>query len=229
VDAAAEVIVNRQPKQLTDLQTASTTSDSPSRELVRFAIAEHWQSLQGLVQMFIIQLGVSSDRRIVESLSEDILNDVVETALKIADRYDPTYPARPWLRKIAFNKVRDYRRKVYRDRAKVIAIADVSNVRRFQSQSIEQLSEDEMFGLVACCIDTPSSDSPALDELLSLVSESDRQILKLAFVDGLRGRDLAANLGIREGAASTRLSRAIDRLRKAYLQSASTIRRSQDV
>mgnify|MGYP002777094025 FL=1 len=218
--------MNRQPKP--HLQTASSVQ-SPNQKLVSAAIAEHWQSLQGSVQMFIIQLGLSNDHRIIESLAEDILNDVVETALKIADKYNPAYPARPWLRKIAFNKVREQRRKCYRDRSKVIAIADVPQVRRIQSQAADLLSEDEMFGMMTQYVDELDADSPMLDELLSLVNESDRRTLKLAFVDGLRGKELAANLGIREGAANTRLSRAIDRLRKAYIQSTSNFRRSQDV
>lgn len=217
--------MNRQPKP--HLQTVSLSQPS-KRDLISAAIAEQWQSLRATVQMFIIQLGLANDRRVIESLAEDILNDVVETAFKIADKYDPSYPARPWLRQIAFNKVREQRRKCYTDRAKIIAISDVPQVRRAQSQASDQLSEDEMFGVIARSVDAPDSNSPTLDELLSLVSESDRQTLRLTFVDGLRGKELAAALGIREGAANTRLSRAIDRLRKAYFQSASNSGRSQN-
>ena len=43
-----------------------------------------------------------------------------------------------------------------------------------------------------------------------------RQVLAYAVVQGLRGRELAAALGIAEGAARVRLSRAVGRLKQAY-------------
>jgi DNA-directed RNA polymerase specialized sigma24 family protein len=56
-------------------------------------------------------------------------------------------------------------------------------------------------------------------ELISLVGPDDQQMLKLAFQDNLKGNDLAATLKISDGAANVRLSRAISRLRQAYLAS----------
>ena len=58
----------------------------------------------------------------------------------------------------------------------------------------------------------------AVQNLLSLLTEGDRQVLELAFIDDLNGKDLAANLVVSEGAAYTKKSRAIARLRKAYTQ-----------
>ena len=57
------------------------------------------------------------------------------------------------------------------------------------------------------------------DDLLTLVSDNDQRVLRLAFEGNLRGQSLAAELGISEGAAWARLSRAIKRLREAYAQS----------
>ena len=53
-------------------------------------------------------------------------------------------------------------------------------------------------------------------ELLDLVSPAERQILALRYVDRLKGRDLAASLGIGEGAARVRLGRALTSLRGEY-------------
>jgi len=58
----------------------------------------------------------------------------------------------------------------------------------------------------------------AAEELLGLVSEPDRQVLRLAIVEGLSGRELAAQLGITEGAARVRLHRAKQQLRRTYSQ-----------
>ena len=57
-----------------------------------------------------------------------------------------------------------------------------------------------------------------LEYLLSLVKESDRLVLQLAFINDLKGKDLAAALGISEGSAYTRKHRALTRLKKAYIQ-----------
>ncbi len=56
----------------------------------------------------------------------------------------------------------------------------------------------------------------AIEELLSLVGEGSRRVLWLAFVQGLKGKALAAKLGIREGSAHVALNRAKTQLREAY-------------
>jgi DNA-directed RNA polymerase specialized sigma24 family protein len=58
-----------------------------------------------------------------------------------------------------------------------------------------------------------------MDELLSLVSDKDQEVLRLAAIDGLRGKSLANRLQISEGAAYTRLNRALTRLAQAYSRS----------
>ena len=76
-----------------------------------------------------------------------------------------------------------------------------------------------MFDLLCSSAETAGSGKHVtMDELLSLVEGNDREVLQLAFVEGLRGKALAERLCISEGAAYTRQSRAIARLRRAYLQ-----------
>jgi DNA-directed RNA polymerase specialized sigma24 family protein len=65
--------------------------------------------------------------------------------------------------------------------------------------------------------DSLEDSSPLLNELLSLVDDNDRRILTLAYVDQLNGIELAAALGVREGAAYVRVARAKEHLRKKYL------------
>lgn len=60
-----------------------------------------------------------------------------------------------------------------------------------------------------------------VEETLALVEESDREVLRLSFCEGLQGAELAARLGVSTGAAYTRKCRAIDRLRRAYIRSLS--------
>ena len=72
----------------------------------------------------------------------------------------------------------------------------------------------------------PSRDDPSAEDLVTAsedlkrafgcLSRSDREILLLHFWEGLEAANLAVVLGIRQGAASTRLSRASARLRANF-------------
>ena len=57
------------------------------------------------------------------------------------------------------------------------------------------------------------------EETLSLVNESDREVLRLAIVQGLQGADPAARLGTSTGATYVRKCRAIERLKQAFRRS----------
>jgi DNA-directed RNA polymerase specialized sigma24 family protein len=64
-----------------------------------------------------------------------------------------------------------------------------------------------------------------MNELLSLVDESERKILTLVYIEGQEGADLAATLGIREGAAYMRVARAKEHLRQKYLAGGGYLRK----
>jgi RNA polymerase sigma factor (sigma-70 family) len=186
-------------------------------EVLSLAFEQQWQELYRDIQIYVRQLGLAVNSNTAQSVAEEILNEVVERAFKTVARYDVSRPARPWLRQIAFYMVKERKRQVLRDSV-VVPIAEVAKVKSAQAKSAEILSEDEMFGLIQETSCSAVEDCPSLEELLSLVQGRDQQILKLAFADGLRGKSLAAALGIREGAAYTGLSRALSRLREEYLR-----------
>lgn len=56
------------------------------------------------------------------------------------------------------------------------------------------------------------------EEILSLVNEDERRILRLRFVGGLSTKGIASQFGISEAAADARLSRAKNKLRKEFLK-----------
>lgn len=55
-------------------------------------------------------------------------------------------------------------------------------------------------------------------ELLSLVSEDDKLVLRLAFLEDFEREALARRLGVSTGAAGMRLHRALARLRSAVIE-----------
>lgn len=194
------------------------------QQLLCQAVQEEWQVLQGTIQLYVSRvinqfgdkLGKSCDRNSIEAIAKEILHETVETALKIANKFDPSYPPRPWLLKIAANKLKRWQRQQTQQNKRIALVAELPQARKIRQQNSEILSEEEILGILYKS--SNSSDPEMLEYLLSLVNDGYREVLKLAFVDGLDGEFLAAALGITQGAAYTKKHRAIAQLRQAYAQ-----------
>ncbi|BAZ03353.1 hypothetical protein NIES37_73660 (plasmid) [Tolypothrix tenuis PCC 7101] len=194
------------------------------QQLLSQAVQEKWQVLQNTIQVYVIQairksgdkLGNSSDRNFTATVAEEIFHETVEEAFKIADKFDPNRLAHPWLLGIAAKKVQRWQRQQTQQNQRITPIAELPLVRKLKQQNSESLSEEEILGILNKS--SNSSDPEMLEYLLSLVNDGYREVLKLAFVDGLDGEFLAAALGITQGAAYTKKHRAIAQLRQAYAQ-----------
>jgi RNA polymerase sigma-70 factor (ECF subfamily) len=184
---------------------------------LRRSIEQHWERLLPSIRVQIRKLNLATDPASIEDLVQDILNDAIVQALKNYDKYDPDRPVIPWLRRIAFNQALMLRRRRNLEDQHITLVGDETKRLSGEADS-EQMTEDEMFGLLYQTSNVNFDSKLALNDLLSLVKDNDREVLELAFVHGLRGKALAAKLGINEGAAWVRLSRAIARLRDAYIQ-----------
>lgn len=202
-------------REETDLITDE--NQTSNYDILCQAIEQHWKELLPSIRVQIRKLNLATDHDAVEDLAQEILNGSIVQALKNHDKYNPDRPAFPWLRKIAFNQALMLRRRRNLENQHVTLVADETKKLTEQTGS-EKMSEDEMFGLLYQTSTTDFDSQLALDDLLSLVKDGDREVLDLAFVHGLRGKALAAKLGISEGAAWVRLSRAVIRLREAYIQ-----------
>ena len=211
--------MNRQTKR--SLEPPLISQRTEKQEILCKAIEQNYQTLERTIRVYVIRtiknfgnkFNLNYDRDSIETISNDILHNTVETVLNKSEEFDRSYPPLPWIKKFAVNKVRGWQRDAYRQSEKVIPIKNFS-------LPTEGLSEEEILGKKLSIFSKLSKqgDSIELEKLLSLVNESDRQILRLAFIDDLNGKDLAAALGISEGAAYTKKSRAIAKLRKAYTQ-----------
>lgn len=190
-------------------------------QLLGEAIEQHWSDLLVGIRVYIKRFGLAEDRSSVEKLSQEILQDTVATALQRAGNYDPSRPAHPWLLGVAINHIRRWRRTRGYERRHITPVADTPQIRKLTQQlDSEMLTEDEMIDwLYYHGQQLGTAGQITFNDLLSLVSDSDQEVLRLAFEGNLRGKSLAAELGISEGAAWARLSRAIKRLREAYAQS----------
>lgn len=177
------------------------------------------------VQVLVAKSGLVDGEAKIAETADDLLHDTIETALKIADRFDPTRSPYSWLMGIAVKKLSEMARAIKREGKRIQIVTDKddeddgASARRGKDDN-ESSTAEEVIDSVLYRTSNRSSledQEPLLNELLALVKESDRQILMLAIVDGLSGAGLAASLGIREGAAYVRLARAKEHLRQKYL------------
>jgi RNA polymerase sigma factor (sigma-70 family) len=213
--------------QVDSSDIAHETLERKRRALAE-AIEGNYTRLLGGIRALVWKMSISGIPSTVDMLAYEIFNEAVVVALDNAGRYDPTKPAHSWLLGIAANKIKEHMRKTSIRERKTPSVVDVHVSKQNRKQNTEttdftqELTEEDMIDSLLY----RSSENPlwqdriniSFDELISLVNEADRLVLSLAFTDNLRGKDLAATLGISEGAAYVRLSRAISRLREAYLK-----------
>jgi DNA-directed RNA polymerase specialized sigma24 family protein len=194
---------------------SSPAGNNQNQDVLRTAIEREWQNLLTGIRIYVSRFGLATDSATLEDTAREILHDTVATGLAKSAKYNNRLEPLPWLLGIAINHIR-HRRRAVGINSRVVGIADV---RLPSDTTLTHLSSDEMFDLLMRSASANSrSNQLSANELLSLVKEEDRKILHLAFVEGLRGNALAAHLGISEGAALTRTSRAIARLREAYFE-----------
>jgi RNA polymerase sigma-70 factor (ECF subfamily) len=146
-------------------------------------------------------------------------SDVVQEALAEANRrlddylHRAPFPFYPWLRQIALDRLLDLRRHHLRTRKRSVI---------YEEPGVLDLPDESALELAARLIDLGSSPSRHLlrQELRQRVREAidrlpagDREVLVLRHLEQMSVRDIAAVLGVGEGAVRMRLVRALGRLR----------------
>ena len=150
--------------------------------------------------------------------AEGIWHEVVNTALRNANNYNPECSAKAWLRQAAFYAVQHLYRNV-KKQIPTTAIGEAAQNFGFDGDT-EETSETALFDYLEQRNVKRffKQEQFTADEILSLIEESDGKILRMRFVEDLSTREIAAHFGISEGAAGVRLSRAKSRLRREYLK-----------
>jgi RNA polymerase sigma factor (sigma-70 family) len=201
------------------------------RENLYEAIEEHLERLKSGVQVLVARSGTAEGSQAINDVADEILAMALETAIQIADRFDPSLNAYSWLLTIASNKLKDYRKKVAREYRHADLIGNMPDPQPQDQSKSEplwnELAEDEKLERMLSKKTGRSRLEDqlfSLEELLSLVNENDRTVLRLAYISEMSGQELAAVLNITEAAALMRLSRARSRLYDAYYKSEKSAR-----
>jgi RNA polymerase sigma factor (sigma-70 family) len=199
------------------------TSQDTKRLLLE-CIQDNMTVLLSTIRLYVRRMGLAVGMD-VQTVALDVLQEVVVEALEHADRFAPERQPLAWLLGIAINMIK--RKKV--EQAKQ-AHREVLFGRLFAQRS-DELSESELLDQ----INPPTMDGPEqafeMDEqvqaMLSLVSEEDQQMLRLALLDGFKRDALAQQLGISAGATRMKLHRALSRLRAAWFAQQQTAQKGE--
>lgn len=193
---------------------ASDTQDERLHLLGEAIEREQQELLNGIA--FQLRHFRLTDGAGLEALAKEVLQETVVQASKIAERYDPAGDALLWLRAIATKVILRRRSKKRREQSRFSLVGDTQPVRR---AGIEAQSEEKMFELLSRLRGRVNpSQALSAEEILSLVERDDRKILRLYYVEGLYGEELAAEFGTSVEAVHQRLCRARIKLRRAYLK-----------
>jgi RNA polymerase sigma-70 factor (ECF subfamily) len=173
-------------------------------------LGRHRQRLRNLIALHL-------DPRIAARVDP---SDVVQESLVEADRRLGDYlrnrplPFYPWLRRLALQRLTDLYRLHVRSMKR--------SVRREEAR-LPLLSDDSVQQLASRLMARGSSPSAGLQRhdlqerlrnALSRLAERDREVLILRHLEQLSVKEIAAVLGITEGAVKVRHVRALERLRQ---------------
>ncbi len=170
-------------------------------------------SLAATLRFYVLRANVAWDQPL-DLAALELLNDVTVEALTCAGRFDPDRGPRAWLLGIAANLIR--RRQVqYANRERREPL-----VGDLRPTDPGDTSEEELFDQLAQMGGAGPSQAleaeERLAELLAVLPEADRQIVRLAVLHNMSGEALAHELEITPGAARVRLHRALGRLRDSH-------------
>lgn len=187
---------------------SSDTNTANCDRLRRFIEAES-ETLLGTLRVYVLRAGLAGGEGAARAAA-DLLSDLTVEALEHADRFRPSGQPMAWLLGIAANLIKRRQARRATDHRREPLVRDLYT----RNQAL--LSEGELFDRLAAASAPGPADAVEMrdrvSDMLSHVSESDRQVLHLAILHDLSGEELAAELGVTPGAARVRLHRALNRL-----------------
>lgn len=178
-----------------------TDSAQNPAEALAATIAREYPGLRKTVAYHVLAAGLARDPGHVEEIGDEVLAEAVTRAMERADQWKPDTSPRPWIVTFADYIVKERQRQAGLDRR-----------RRVRSSTAAEAETDPLDSLV-----DPTTVGPdRLFELLDLVGEPERTILRRAYHDREPQADIARSLRINEGTLRLRLLRARQRFTIAY-------------
>ena len=185
------------PENLTDRQNEDQVTrrlvQSVARNLDREAFAALFDALAPRLKSFMISKGASPE------LAEDLVQETMISVWRKAGLYDPAKgSALTWIFTIARNLRIDKLRK-----QSSMPLAELGD---YDAPSGEPGSDDVL---------SRKQETQRVTRALTEISEEQKQVLMLSFVDGISQSEIAARLNLPLGTVKSRMRLAYARLRKS--------------
>lgn len=192
---------------------------SASKERLYSFLRDHTVELLAAFRLYAVRLDLASGES-ARLVAYEILQEVAVEALTYAERFDPQRQPMAWLLGIAVNVIRRKQVRNERQKRREVPFSQLCALLPRGAAEHEWPNNDYVLGALAPLVAGPEHEIEAgeqVDELLALVAPDDREVLRIALVEGAERAMLAERLGTTAGAASMRLHRALRRLRSAWL------------
>lgn len=186
------------------------TSYQESRHCLEQYIEAESESLHRTLRSYVLRAGLASGVAVYPA-ADDLLNEIIVEAFKTAERFKLDIQPRAWLLGIAANLIkRQQAERIRRERREPL-------LRDLYPRTEETLSDEELFDQLSIGVDATLAEleeDEQITSLLSGLSKSDADLLRLAVLHDMNGESLAKALGVTANAARVRLHRALHRLRR---------------
>lgn len=224
-------------------QPRSTRQDLASKTAIARVLLEtcfrnHYADLAQMLRPHIVRMGLASNRHDAEQVALDILADAYLEVQKYPQNYHITLSAKAWIVGFALNLLRRRRSNDSRRSAREVllgpdvaaalvgevddAIRDDMGDRfifRLLLQGVTSYSsEPEEYMVQQQAADDLTIRLHRLYDLIPTLDPIDQGVLRASLQTNFDCSASARLLGIRPGAARTRLHRAVRRLRQAYFR-----------
>jgi RNA polymerase sigma factor (sigma-70 family) len=172
----------------------------PSQAL-RAAIDRVYPDLCRTIEVLVSRAERGQPRDEIVEIANEVLDEAVARAMAMADKWQQDTSPRPWIARIAAFVILERHRKLKDDRE------------RFPAAVAAPGGEDDVLSTV---VDPKTLSPDRVFELLDLVSEPERALLRRAYVDREPQADIARSLGVNDGTLRVQLFRARQRFTDAY-------------
>jgi RNA polymerase sigma factor (sigma-70 family) len=190
----------------------STPASQAKRQLMTF-LTNHSTELLGTIRSYVLRMGLAQGQA-VPDVALDVFQEVAVETLDHVERFRLDGQPMAWLLGIAINVIKRKKVAMAKQYQREVTFG------RLALMLQEPCSEDELVDLIApFTLPDPDHDVEANEQaslILSLVSQEDQHVLRLAVLHDFEREALARELGITPVAARVRLHRALNRLRFAW-------------
>lgn len=197
--------------RITRGRTRLDTSPSVPGSLQQF-LEEHSPFFLDVINSYVARMGLAQGEA-ARSIAMTVLHETVIETLTHLERFARASQPRAWFLAAAANVLKRKRHEMSRLSRHELSASELM-------ASTEDMGESGFFEQIANrIVPGPEQEveaSEQVDEMLSLVSAEDQQVLRLAFLYDMDGQMLADALGIQPSTARSRLHRALARLRVAW-------------